>query len=83
MKKCDLLVEKGDLLALGHLRERHDPDPIWVEPVTVPLATLDNGVERRRRISRILRQLCNLITTAQNTPPKALVGVAIGFAYEV
>jgi hypothetical protein len=43
MKKCDLL-EKGDLLALGQLRERHDPDPIWVEPVNVPLAILDHGV---------------------------------------
>jgi hypothetical protein len=83
MKKCDLLAEKGDLLALGQLRARHDPDPIWVKPVTVPLAILDHGVERRRRISRVRRQLCNLITTAQNTPPKGLVGVAIRFAYEV
>lgn len=47
-EKCDLLAEKRDLFGAAQLRGRHDPDPIRIQPIAVPLTVLDNGVGRRR-----------------------------------
>jgi len=35
----------------GKLRERHDPDPIRVEPIAMPLAVLDYGFSCRMAIT--------------------------------
>ncbi len=80
MENRDLLAKKRDLFARRQVGDRHDSDPIWVQTIAVPLAVLDYGVDRRRRIASLLDQLNDRISTAKNTSPERLQAWAFGLA---
>ena|SRR5436309_1734743 len=73
----------SDALWRLYIGQRHNPDPIRIEPVPVPLAALNYGVYGRLGITSISGQLCDYIATAQNTSSKNVVIVAPELGHQV